>query len=161
MTDYGSEIPEVEPVRRAPRGTSARGSSIRPSRSPAKSPAKGPAKSPAKSSKVAATGLGLATMFGLVGAMAIGSQQGSKAVIATSEPRTVQMVPVAPSVPASVPPPTGATEAAGPAAHPTAPVPGTDAAAAVTTRRVVLNARPTVRPVPVTEAPAVRTNGSR
>ena len=95
-------------------------------------------------SKVAATGLGLATMFGLVGVMAIDARSSEDGATATS-------APMAPVTSAPIAPITSAPVATAPATLP----------APVGNQRVVLVPRPAARAVPVTAAPAVRTHGSR
>jgi hypothetical protein len=103
----------------------------------------------AHASRVAATGVGLAAMFGFVGVMTAAG-----GAVSSPEPATAQTVPIivrihpAPGVTAPGP---AVSSVVGPA-----PAPSTSAP-----RRVVLNAQPTVRRVPVTAAPAGRTNGSR
>lgn len=98
-----------------------------------------PSSPPARGSKIAAAGLGMATMLGLVAAMGFASRSA-----ATAPPAPAATIP-APQVVVVIHPadsPQGVT-----AGTPSSPV--------------VLSAQPVVRAAPVTQAPAGQTNGSK
>lgn len=92
----------------------------------------------AGASKAVATGLGLATMFGLVAAMDVASASETSGA--------------APASARSGPAPVVVTVHQGSVGDPAATIVGPP---------VRLTARPTVRAVPVDDAPAARTSGSR
>jgi len=139
----------VDPLLRTP---VPRAAGARP---PVKPPTRrsGRRRHPARGARIAATGLGLTTMFGLVAAMGIAAVDGASA---TAPPDSVP-TPVLQNQPA----------APAPAATPAAPTPVPAAPAAPTAGPTVLTARPDVRvitpqaptasPAP---APAATTRGS-
>jgi hypothetical protein len=101
----------------------------------------------AQGSKIAVAGLGLATMFGLVGIMGYANKT-------TAVPPAPAPVAAAPAqVVVVIHPADGHAGAAAPAvATPVAAAPA---------QPIVLSAQPTVRQAPASPAPAAQTNGSR
>ncbi len=102
-------------------------------------------RSAAQGSKIAATGLGLATMFGLVAAMGYASAASASTPPAPAQPAQVTVV---------IHPANGTA--------PPAAVSGTPGVVAANpSRPIVLTAQPIVRQAPASPAPAAKTNGSK
>jgi hypothetical protein len=102
----------------------------------------------ASGSKVAAAGLGFATMLGLVAAMGVAGRSSAAA------PPPAAPLPAAPDHVVVVIHPADAT--AGQGGAPTAA-----GSAPASSQPIVLSPQPTVRQAPASPAPTARTNGSR
>lgn len=112
----------------------------------------------AASSKIAVTGLGLTTMFGLVAGMAASAEPatpgatesaGDEIVMVGPAPTTATLPPVQATLPTTVPSAAPTSAAAPPTTARPRPEP------------LVLRPQPTVRPAPASQAPSGRTGGSR
>lgn len=107
----------------------------------------------AAGSRVAALGLGTATMFGIVGALALAQQT----TAADSPPDPAPAAP-APQIVVVVHRSDGSTVPASPTAAPAAP---SGSPVAAPSGPVVLTAQPSVIPAPAAATPAASTHGSR